>query len=552
MTRDVDDTDVAELAGRFGRRLLRMRSPLEACLGDSAAPGCEEALVSLRNPYFIEDEPAAYHTTGWLGAYESRHSSFAVVAETAADIAAAVQFARERGIRVAIKGTGHDYLGRSSAPGSVLVWTHAMHEITVHEAFRPVGEGKGGTVPAVTVGAGTRWLEVYQALAEHGRYVQGGGCTTVGAAGGFTQGGGFGSFSRRYGTAAGNVLEIEVVTADGDIVVANASQRPDLFWALRGGGGGTFGVVSKMTMLTHPMPETLGAVAGTVRASGAESFRLLIGELVRLFPSLCDDHWGEQIRLDRDNSVELSLTAVDLSDDEAQALWQPFLAWIDARRDQFTSDVFVVTIPFDSFWDSRVWDELAPDMICHDDRAGQPIDRFWWATNQKEVSWYINAYQSRWLPRHLFEESPGVVADALFAASRHWHLGIHVNKGLSGEAPNALERDRSTSINPAAFEAAALLISASAQQYVFPGVPGHEPDLELGADCSRQVSKAMQLLRVITPGAGSYVNETDYFETDWQQSFWGDNYSSLLDIKQRYDPTNMFCVHHGVGSEGAP
>jgi FAD/FMN-containing dehydrogenase len=59
----------------------------------------------------------------------------------------------------------------------------------------------------------------------------------------------------------------------------------------------------------------------------------------------------------------------------------------------------------------------------------------------------------------------------------------------------------------------------------------------------------MEPIRRVTTDSGSYVNETDYFETDWQQSFWGDNYSRLLAIKRRYDPTNLFCVHHGVGSE---
>ena len=350
-------------------------------------------------------------------------------------------------------------------------------------------------VPAITVGAGTRWLEAYQVLAGHGRYVQGGGCTTVGAAGGFTQGGGFGSFSRHYGTAAGNVLEAEVVTASGEILVANATQHTDLFWALRGGGGGTFGVVSKMTMRTHPMPGTLGAVAGTIRASGEHEFRRLLRQLVRVLPSLCDGHWGEQIRLNEDNSVEFSLTAVDLSDDEAQTIWHPFLTWVQERPGSFTSDVFVVTVPFDSFWDPAVWDQLAPEVICHDNRPGEPGNHFWWAANQGEVSQYLNAYQSRWLPSHMVEGSPDALADALFEASRHWHVGIHFNKALSGAAPEALARDRTTSINPAVFDAAALVIIASAQQYAFPRVPGHEPDYELGVTRARQVARAMDVIR---------------------------------------------------------
>ena len=73
---------------------------------------------------------------------------------------------------------------------------------------------------------------------EAGRYVQGGGCTTVGVAG-LVQGGGFGSFSKAFGTAAASLLEAQIVTADGKVRVANAVQEPDLFWALKGGGGGT-------------------------------------------------------------------------------------------------------------------------------------------------------------------------------------------------------------------------------------------------------------------------------------------------------------------------
>src|SRR6202012_5027244 len=139
------------------------------------------------------------------------HSPRVVAAESAADIAAAVDFAREHSAGLVIKGTGDDYLGRLCAPDSLMIWTHQMRDVTVHDDFVPAGSPAGQAgVPAITVGAGARWLEGYQALLPYGGYVQGGGCVTVGAAGGFIQGGGFGSLSRRYGTAAGNMLEAEV------------------------------------------------------------------------------------------------------------------------------------------------------------------------------------------------------------------------------------------------------------------------------------------------------------------------------------------------------
>jgi FAD/FMN-containing dehydrogenase len=113
-----------------------------------------------------------------------------------------------------VKGGGHSYLGASNAPDSLLLWTRKMNAVTVHDAFTP----QGVTVPAVSAvsaGPGCIWLELYRAVTGGAsRYVQGGGCTTVGVAG-LVQGGGFGSFSKRYGLVAARLLEAEIVTADG-------------------------------------------------------------------------------------------------------------------------------------------------------------------------------------------------------------------------------------------------------------------------------------------------------------------------------------------------
>jgi FAD/FMN-containing dehydrogenase len=99
------------------------------------------------------------------------------------------------------------------------------------------------------------------------------------------------------------------------------------------------------------------------------------------------------------------------------------------------------------------------------------------------------------------------------------------------------------------FRAAALAIIGAGAR-AFPGIAGHEPDLAEARRARDGVSAAMAVLRAATPDAGSYVNETDYFEPDWQRSFWGDNYPRLLAIKHEYDPHNLFTCHHCVGSEG--
>ena len=149
-------------------------------------------------------------------------------------------------LRLVVKGTGHSYLGTSNAPDSLLVWTRGMNAVTLHDSFVGQGcEGKVAPVPAVTAEAGCVWIDLYTAVTTNaGRYVQGGGCTDVGVAG-LVQSGGFGSFSRGFGTAASGLLEAEIVTADGAIRIANACTNPDLFWALKGGGGGSWGVVTK-------------------------------------------------------------------------------------------------------------------------------------------------------------------------------------------------------------------------------------------------------------------------------------------------------------------
>ena len=189
-------------------------------------------MKSLENPYYISDEPAYTQASGWVDAWTSAPSVYAVAAESTADVAAAVDFARENNLRLVVKGGGHSYQGTSSSADSLLIWTRRMKAVTLHDAFVPMGLSVAPQ-PAVTVEAGALWGQVYDAVTTGGgRYVQGGGCMTVGVAG-LIQSGGFGSFSKGYGMAAASLLEAEVVTADGTVHVANACSEPELFWGSR-------------------------------------------------------------------------------------------------------------------------------------------------------------------------------------------------------------------------------------------------------------------------------------------------------------------------------
>ena len=214
-----------------------MQSPLSACVGASPDPTCAEVFKELKNPYYLGDEVGLTQTLGWVGAWTSRPSVYAVAAEATGDVVAAVNFARKNNLRLVVKGGGGSYLGTSNAAESLLIWTRHMKAVVLHDAF--VGAGCAGSVepqPAVSIGAGAIWGHVYnEVTTKGGRYVQGAGGMTVGVTG-LILGGGFGSFSKAYGIAGASLLEAEIVTADGDIKVANACSNPDLFWALKGGG----------------------------------------------------------------------------------------------------------------------------------------------------------------------------------------------------------------------------------------------------------------------------------------------------------------------------
>jgi FAD/FMN-containing dehydrogenase len=150
------------------------------------------------------------------------------------------------------------------------------------------------------------------------------------------------------------------------------------------------------------------------------------------------------------------------------------------------------------------------------------------------------------MPAALLEpQNQSRLIDAWFAASRHWWVSLHFNKGLAGATEAAITAARTTAMNPDVLTAFALAIIGDAGASLFTGA---SPDPGAHARAER-VQAAMIALRAAAPGSGVYLNECDYFQENWQQAFWGSNYMRLADIKRRYDPDGLFTVHHGVGSE---
>jgi FAD/FMN-containing dehydrogenase len=535
------DADWAALAAATGGRLSDVTTP---DLSDPALRGL------VKDPFWIQTQAGLTESSGWMDAWRSSPSVKVVAAESAADVAAAVRFAGAHNLRLVVRGAGHSYLGCSNAPDSLMIWTRPMGQVTVHDAFVPQGSA-ATPVPAVSVGGGAIWLHAYQAVTGGaGRYVQGGGCTTVGV-GGLIGGGGFGSFSKAYGTAAASLLEAEVVTADGQIRVVSEASEPDLFWALKGGGGGTFGVVTRFTLATHELPATFGSATGQIHAHSDEAYRRLIARFVDLYAdNLCNPHWGEQMEVRLDNTLYIHMVFQGLAVDAAQAAWKPLIDFAnDNGADYAGQDKFSVsTLAAQRYWSADFFRRFAPSAVRFDPRPGAAPDDFWWAGNTGECGAFWFAYKSLWMPATLLQSANRArLADAMFAASRPWGVSLHFNKGLFGAPPEAIAAARRTATNPEVTEAFALAITGAMGDPAFPGLPA--PDLAMGAAQNRRAEAAIAALRAAAPDAGTYLNECDYFEKDWRRSFWGENYPRRLSIKRRYDPDGLFFVHHGVGSE---
>ena len=188
--------------------------------------------------------------------------------------------------------------------------------------------------------------------------------------------------------------------------------------------------------------------------------------------------------------------------------------------------------------------------IKSDDRPGVPETNVFWPGDQGQAGQFLHGYDSAWLPAALLRPGPrAALGDALFAASRHRGLSLHVNKGLAGAPAEALAAARDTAMNPAALDAFALVILGAAEGPAYPGVAGHEPVVDRARQEAQAIARAIGEIRKLVPKAAAYVSESNYFEPNWQEAFWGPNYPRLLAVKDRYDPDGLFFAHHGVGSE---
>ncbi|KAJ7613756.1 FAD-binding domain-containing protein [Mycena polygramma] len=259
----------ASLNATLGGRLRETHPISEPCYEDSTSDECHYIESNYVNSTFRRDVYGATMYPVWETCFATNQgcvlnyqdptdptapwttqkceigslSSAYLAVECAEDVQHALAFAKSTGTLLSVKNTGHDFVGRS---------THNLNNITYDAAFVPEGGKADVKYTAMTLGAGAQWLEVYKMADAYNVTAVGGYHPTVGASGGWLMGAGYSVLTPTLGLGVDRALQFKIVTPDGVYRTANAYQNTDLFWALRGGGGGAFGVVLESTVLVTP------------------------------------------------------------------------------------------------------------------------------------------------------------------------------------------------------------------------------------------------------------------------------------------------------------
>lgn len=456
---------------------------------------------------------------------------YVINATCALDVKRGVDFARKKGVRLVVKGTGHDYLGRSTAPKSLSIWTHHMRGITFQDGFKPKGCSFTIAGPAFTAAAGTQMIELNEQAHLRNLMVMSGGAGTVGV-GGYLTGGGHSALSSTYGLAVDQVLEMEIVTPQGEILTVNECQHMDLFWAMRGGGGSTFGIMTSVTIRAFPAVPifTVTAIIGTFPNSPV--YWDVIPVILSAFPSL--DAQGISgyteiapsfksaalnITTPLDGFLGIFILPALSPANTSESLIAAITTAIDTALAPFPGQFFVEITPstYADFW-AYYQVTNGPLDGGHDQILGSRLVDGQALTGNRTA--LKEAYRTA--------TPPGEVTSAYL-------VGGH---GVM----NAKPRGGGNAVNPAwrkAFVHSVLGVSWAPLD---------------NADRVRKEayldSVLVEGLRKLTPGMGAYVNEAYPYEKDWQHVFWGSNYERLSAIKKKVDPEDVLWCHPCVGNEG--
>ncbi|KAF3401999.1 putative FAD-linked oxidoreductase, partial [Penicillium rolfsii] len=416
---------------------------------------------------------------------------YAVNASSTKDFIQTIRFSQQRNIRFVIRNTGHDYLGKSTGAGALSVWTHHLKEIDFLNYTSAHYTG-----PAVRMAAGVQGVDIYAAAHQRGLVIVGGECATVGPVGGYTQGGGHSALSSRFGLGADQVLEWEVVDGTGRLLTASPTQHPELYWALSGGGGGTYGVVSSMTVKAFPDFPVTGAVLQFSNDDPSSSrFFEAVESYHHHLPTYTAAGGMAIAEISRSSFLLTPLTLPAYTAKQAKALLQPFLQNLHELNISYSLDI-----------------THSPSFYQHYMKLIEP--------NPTQLV-QNGQYGGRLIPLNLIQKNNSLLTDAIekITADDVTFVGIGINVGSS------VTGDVWNSVLPAWRTAAMTVILST--------------NWPAGANLTQMKDLANRMT----------TKQADPQDPDWKQNFFGSNYDSLYAIKKKYDPFNTFYAPTAVGSD---
>lgn len=423
---------------------------------------------------------------------------------SAGDVAKSIAFARSHGVALSVRSGGHSYGGWSTGRGLVIDVT-PMNRVSVD-----TGAG------LVSVGAGTHLVDLYSALAPYNLAVPGGSCPTVGIAG-LTMGGGLGVLGRKFGLTCDNLVAADVVLASGELVTCNAQQHSDLYWALRGGGGGNFGVTTSFTFTTHPIGQ-LGLMTLVWPRSAAPA---ALSAWQSFAPQAPDELWSNCLLLAGQNSpsgtsVVARITGVYVGSQGA----------LQSLVNQLISEVG--SAPFTNFVGSAGYlSTMLIEAGCDGDTVAEC---------------------------HLPSQNPaGILTRAPFAATSDIMNAKLTSAGIAALLDVVDQRQSSSvlagggvaldaaggAINrvPATATAFAHRSALATVQFSANWVNGASPSV---VDANRQWLESARASTLQYMSGGAYVNYADANLTGWQEAYYGENFTRLTKVKTAYDPDDVF------------
>jgi hypothetical protein len=371
--------------------------------------------------------------------------------------------------------------------------------------------------PAVKLGAGVHAGVALQYVSQQGYRLVTGECGTVGVAGGYSMGGGHSPLNSAYGMASDNVLEWEVVTGEGKHIIATPEKNADIYWAMSGGGGGTYGVALSMTARIHPDGPVLGPVLSFTSPNvGNETYWTAVGAFLKRLPAM----------------IQGTSTSIQFS---------------------FWNNQFAALIIMPDQTNTSAADALLAPLLTDLRTIGMPYSL---TINQSPT--YVDYYNTWYGPLPFGYEPPSTTLNSRLVPARV--------AASDSARPKLLDAMKLTT------QSGQFLVGCSASDTT--RAP-HPPNAVLPAwrdsvaicnlnafwNWTAPVEQNLEVKRVMveeyapawdaaTPGSGVYLNEIDpWYKGDFRVEMFGANYGRLLEIKHKYDPWHLFYGHHSVGSE---